>query len=286
MPTKETMTRRQFLKRLGCWLLPLLAPGTAGYSFLEARRLGVQPVTIPIPLLPDPFNQVRIVQLTDIHHGPYLDVERVEHAVELTNGLEPDVIVLTGDYVHRSAEFIKPCFGALARLRAPLGVFGVLGNHDHWEGAEATRAAMRRAGIQELTNRGTWVERYGSRLYFAGVDDLWEGKQDLAAALAEVPQDGCAVLLSHNPDYFPEAVKDWRVRLMLAGHTHGGQVVLPFVGPLIVPSRYGRKYASGLVTEHNQSVYVSRGVGTITPPVRLNCPAEVSLITLVGGSMV
>jgi predicted MPP superfamily phosphohydrolase len=285
-PTDETMTRRQFLRRLGCWLAPMLLPGSVGYSLLEARWLRVQPVTIPLPLLPGHFGQLRIVQLTDIHHGPYLDLARVEHAVDLANSLSPDVIALTGDYVHRSPKFIRPCFQALARLRAPLGVFGVLGNHDHWEDAALTRAEMRRAGIMELTNTGTWVERNGERLYFAGVGDLWEDTQDLPRALSVVPPNGCAILLSHNPDYFPEAAKDWRVQLMLAGHTHGGQVVLPFIGPPVVPSRFGRKYASGLVTEHNQRIYISRGVGTVTPPIRFNCPAEVTLITLVGGSMV
>ena len=138
---------------------------------------------------------------------------------------------------------------------------------------------MKRAGIVEVTNANRRLERSGESLWIAGVGDLWEDEQRLDRALAGVPADGTALLLSHNPDY-NEQMDDRRVELMLCGHTHGGQVALPFVGPPIVPSRFGQKYAAGLVRDDWKQVYISRGVGTITPPVRSGCRPEVTLLTL------
>ncbi len=187
-----------------------------------------------------------ICQITDIHHGPFIAIEYVKRIVELANDLKPDLIVLTGDHIYRSSEYIGPVWAELARLRAPFGVYSVLGNHDHWEGINASRAAQAQAGIPELLNSNapltlTWPR--GARLWLAGVGDLWEDEQNLDDALAGVPTDGTAILLSHNPDY-ADQVNDPRVKLILAGHSHGGQVVIPGLGPVITPCR--RKYAADL----------------------------------------
>lgn len=274
------LSRRAFLTRLGCACVGAMVPASVGYAWaIEPRWLHVYRREVRIPGLPPTFEGLRLAQLTDIHHGPFLGVPRIQHAVALTNFLQPDVIALTGDYVHRSPRYIAPCQRALAGLQAPLGVYGVLGNHDHWEDAALTREEMARAGIMEITNMGVPLERNGQAIWIAGVGDLWEDEQRLEQALARVPPDGCVILLSHNPDY-NEQMEDRRVKLMLAGHTHGGQVNLPLLGAPLVPSRFGRKYVADLVQDGWKQVYVSRGVGCITPPLRFRCPPEVTLLTL------
>ncbi len=199
--------------------------------------------------------------------------------IGLSNSLSPDVVLLGGDYVHRDRQYIRPCFEALSSLKSPRGIYGILGNHDHWEGAEATRQAMRTSGIVEMTNSGVWIEQSGARLRLSGVGDLWEDVQDLDHALADTQQSETAILLSHNPD-FVESITDRRVGLVLSGHTHGGQIVLPIVGAPRVPSRYGQKYLHGLVKTPYTQVFVTRGLGTVTPPLRFCCRPEISLITI------
>lgn len=273
------VTRRAFLRRVGCAAAAALIPACGGYSLLEARWLRIYRSEVPLRGLPPAFDGLRICQLTDIHHGPYLALERVQQAVAVANGLSPHLTALTGDYVHRRPDYITPCFEALAGLRAPLGIYGVLGNHDHWEDEHLTRQEMAGAGIVELTNAGAPLQRGGQWLWIAGVGDLWEDEQLPERALQGVPADGAAILLSHNPDY-NEQLQDRRVKLMLAGHTHGGQVRLPLFGPPLLPSKFGHKYAAGLVEDGWKRVYVSRGVGTVTPPVRFACRPEVTLLTL------
>jgi predicted MPP superfamily phosphohydrolase len=272
-------SRWRLIRRLGCLAVLAALAGITVVAFLEPHWLHVVRTEVDIAGLPPGFDGLRVVQLTDIHRGPYLGSEQVRAAVELANSLQPDLIVLTGDYCHRSARYIPDCFRELSRLRATLGVYGVLGNHDHWADAALSKSAMARAGIHELTNRHWCLERKGDRLYLAGVGDLWADQQRLDEALKGVPSEATVLLLSHNPDY-NEKLRDRRVKLMLAGHTHGGQVALPLLGPLVIPSQYGSKYAAGLIHDGWKQVYVSRGVGVIIPPVRLNCRPEVSLLVL------
>jgi len=226
-----------------------------------------------------PFQGKTIAFLSDIHHGPFTSLEYVNQVVELTNSLSPDVVLLGGDYVHRDPKYIGPCFEALSRLKSAWGTYGVLGNHDHWEGAAATRQAMVAGNIVEMTNSGVWIEKAGDRLRLSGVGDLWEDVQDLDHALADTRQSETAILVSHNPD-FVEGITDRRVGLVLSGHTHGGQVVLPIVGAPRVPSRYGQKYLHGLVKTQHTQAFVTRGLGTVTPPVRFCCRPEIALITI------
>jgi predicted MPP superfamily phosphohydrolase len=273
-----TLSRRRFLK----WGLAsgaALVAGGIGYSVFEAGWLKVAAQSITIPTLPAAFKGLRIAFLSDIHHGGYTGLAYIRNAVRQTLELEPDLILLGGDYVHRSPRYIRPCFEALSELRASLGVFGVLGNHDHWESRSQTSSAMREAGITELTNSGVWLARNGQRLRVGGVGDFWEDTQDLPAALGDAGSEDVCVLLSHNPDY-AELVRDARVKLIVSGHTHGGQAVFPFVGAPVVPSRYGEKYRAGLVNAPATQVYISQGIGTITPPVRFCCRPEISLLTL------
>ncbi len=223
---------------------------------------------------------VRIALLADIHHGPLTGLDFIHEMVEKTVSLSPDLIVLGGDYVHASGRYTRPCFEALSGLSAPLGVFAVLGNHDHWEAPKETHAAIRDSGFTDLTNTGIWLKRGGYRLRIAGVGDLWEDHQDLKSALGDLAPEETSVLLSHNPDYL-EVLDQPGVGLVLSGHTHGGQVYLPPFGAPLIPSAYGQKYRYGLVKTPFSQVFVTRGVGTIYPPVRFCCPPEIALLTLV-----
>ena len=272
------MTRRKFLR---CTTLAALggALGVA-YTMMEAKWLGVNRVTLTIPNLPTAFKGKTLAFMSDLHHGPYVPLSYVRHAVEMANALKPDLIALGGDYPHQGIPYIAPCIRELGRLRAPLGVYAVLGNHDHYDGGQPhVSAALRAAAIPELTNRGLWIEADGARLRLCGVDDYWRGTQDLPAALGETTMRDAVILLSHNPDYVEE-IRDPRVGLVLCGHTHGGQVNLPIIGPPVVPSLYGQKYAQGLVQGPVTQVFVTRGIGTITPPVRFLCRPEIVLATL------
>jgi predicted MPP superfamily phosphohydrolase len=271
--------RRGFLRAVGCATVALIPTGGAAWSLIEPHRIRLAQYRLDVPALPGAFDGLRIAHLTDVHHGPYVALDHVEKAVELANAQRPDLVVLTGDYCHRSWRFIEPSHQVLGGLSAPLGRFGVLGNHDHWASASRSHRAMAAAGTAELTNTNHCLEHKGDRLWLCGVGDLWADQQVLPQALKGVPQDGCAVLLSHNPDY-NEHINDPRVRLVLAGHTHGGQVNLPLIGAPILPSSYGNRYRAGIIHAGGRLVFVSPGIGVISPPVRFNCPPEVSLLTL------
>jgi len=276
-PAKK-VSRRKFLRRV-VWGGLGACGALAVYPFVEARFFRITRRRVAVPMLPEPFAGTTVALVADIHHGPYFGIGFVRSVVDSTNELGADIVALGGDYVYREPKYIEPCIAELAKLRARLGVYAVLGNHDHWESAPRTRAALEKAGIAELDNTGVWLRSSGARLRLCGVDDLWTGTQDLAAALGDCGGDEAAILLSHNPDY-AEGIRDERVRLVLSGHTHGGQVNIPFIGPPVVPSDYGAKYARGLVRAPHTQVYISRGLGTIAPPVRFNCRSEIVVIEL------
>jgi predicted MPP superfamily phosphohydrolase len=272
-------TRRRFLSRGALYSLGGLGLA-AGYPFVEACLPTVRHLTFSLPRLPEIFRGTTVAFLSDIHHGPLTGTGFIRKVVERTQALEPDLILLGGDYVHTSEIYIAPCFDLLRNLSAPLGVHGVLGNHDYWENEDLTRECLAEAGITDLTNTGVWIQKEGHRLRLAGVGDLWEDSQDLEAALGDCGKQEAAILLSHNPDY-AEAVEDARVGLILSGHTHGGQIVIPAYGAPIMPSAYGQKYRYGWVKGPTSTVFVTSGLGTIYPPVRFRCRPEIVLLTLV-----
>lgn len=269
--------RRRFFKRLAQVAGGALAGVTAAQLIFEDRWLQVTRPRISIPDLPSAFDGLCIGHLTDIHHGPYLSYARVNEIVDLASQLAPDLWVITGDLVYRSPKYIEPVWQSLGRLKAPLGVWCVMGNHDHWEGIALSRRAARAAGIACLDNDHTILRCAGERLWLAGVGDRWCHDQRLPKALRGLPREAVALLLAHNPEVADD-MTDPRVKLMLAGHTHGGQVALPLFGPLLVPGQ--RRYASGLVRTQVSQVYVSRGIGMGVVPFRLNCRPELPVYQL------
>lgn len=273
------MNRRRFLKcALGSTLAaPILA---TCYGRLEARWLHVVRQTIFVPNLPPSFEGMKLALVADLHHGPWVPLDFIRAAVEEVNALSPDLIAMPGDFVkvHRHHIWMRPCIEAISHLRAPLGVFATPGNHDHWDQIDRFHRSLSDFGIRDATNSGQWVERGPYRLRVCGIDDLWEGKPNLSAALGDSCEDDCSLLLCHNPD-FVERIRDRRVSLALSGHTHGGQVWLAGYYRH-VPSRYGKKYLAGLVQTPWTQVYVTRGLGLSGPPLRVACRPEVNLLTL------
>lgn len=284
------MNRRQFLQCLTAVGALSTAAGSA-YAVREAKSPVVERIDLPVRNLPAAFDGTTVAFLTDTHHGPGVPLSYLREIVATTNALRPDLLALGGDYVQRRRPFfpsgdpralVAPGVGVLGSLRAPLGRFAVLGNHDRKVSAMLTRRALAQARLTELTNSGVWIERGGGRLWLGGVDDYRTGKPDLRRALGPCRPDDACLLLSHNPDIV-ERIRDPRVGTVLSGHTHGGQVVFPLVGAPFTASVYGQKYRAGLVQGPTARVYVSRGVGTITLPVRWGAPPEISLLTLRAG---
>ena len=272
------MNRRTFLRTALAATVPA-GFGTAAYGVFESGWVEIARPVLALPRLPAVFDGTTVAFLTDIHHGPFTSLDYVNAVVRTTLALQPDLIVLGGDYSLKDGKYIRPCFEALTALDAPMGVYGVLGNHDYRHGLSETRDGFARAGIAELTNRGVWLERDGYRFRLAGVDDLWLGTVDVKAALGDATEDDACLLLSHNPDV-AEKLHDPRVGLMLSGHTHGGQVVFPNGDAPFVPSHYGQKYLKGFVRAPLTSVYVSRGLGTTSAPFRVGSRPELTLVTL------
>jgi len=263
--------------------------GVGGYASLGAPfRFVVRRYKVSIANLPPALRGLRLVQLSDTHYGPFVPLSHIERAITEANRLSPDVVLLTGDYVHSTKAAIAPGVGVFSQLRAKLGVVAVLGNHDHWEDAPATRHAFAAIGVPMLDNDRLFCTRsgltpssQGNALCIAGVGDLWTDRVDLDGALRGVSPEMPRIVLSHNPDFASRIADDQRVDVVFSGHTHGGQIALPGVGPLVVPSRYGQKYAGGLCQGPRCAVVVSRGVGMSVLPLRVNVPPEIVLVELV-----
>lgn len=290
---KQRMTRRGFLIRMG--ILGALGLA-AGKGFYNSRDLRVITLAVGLPCLPPAFEGIRVGQITDIHAGPLVPGWLIQKGVALLMAGRPDVIVLTGDFVSGATRFLwttyggfkqhhlDACMKALAGLKAPLGVYGVLGNHDFWSGnKEAARitSGLEAIGVRVLRNEAVALKRENQKLYLIGVDDYWEPTYNLTKALKGVPENACRILLSHNPDVNEDIERCGKpVHFIIAGHTHGGQIVLPFMGAPYLPSPFGQKYRAGLVRDGNRKTYVSRGLGLFFIPIRLNCPPDVTLLTM------
>ena len=272
------LTRRTFLK----YGLPGIAAGLCGVSYstlIEPQRLSLERVVTRLRNLPSALDGFRIAVLSDFHLHPFTTVDHIRAAVGLANNLRPDLVVLLGDYVDASVDAIHELAPELARLDARFGVFGVLGNHDHWKGAQVVRSALRASGIAVLQNTGVSVTVGQDELFLAGLESAWSGHPDIHSALLNRHRDVPTILLVHEPDYADTSAIDGRISLQLSGHSHGGQVRLPLIGALELPS-WGRRYDHGLYHLRDMLLYTNRGIGLVDIPVRFNCPPEVTEIIL------
>jgi uncharacterized protein len=246
-------------------------------ALTEPYMLTVEHQPIVLRRLPKELDGFRIVQLSDVHHGPFSSTEQIERAVQTANRLRPDIIALTGDYISRERHYAAPCAEMLGRLEAKYGVYAVLGNHDHWTDAALITDLFRAEGITVLINQGVHFEHRGASFWLAGVDDTMVGLEDIPLSLAGARKDEMKLLLAHNPIVLRRAVRAG-VDLVLSGHTHGGQVALR--SERSASGRPRRRLLKGLGRQGNTQIYVNRGLGTVILPVRYGCPPEVSLLEL------
>lgn len=278
-----TSTRRRRLIFAGVVAAPFLL--LALWAFvIEPSRLIVHEKTIAMAAWPISLNGLRIAALADVHAGsPFIDADKLRLIVERTNATRPDVIVLLGDYmVHESwhSNQIAPeeIAATLQNLRAPLGVYAVLGNHDWWHDPNRVRRALESHGIKVVDNDVVRLEKNGTAFWIVGIADAWSLSDDIAGTAKRIPNGEPAIAITHNPDILPRFPPAFL--LTLAGHTHGGQVNLPFLGRRIVPSMFGQRYAAGYVQEEGKHMFVTTGIGTSVFPVRFRVPPEIAVLTL------
>lgn len=294
-PPSRRITRRGLLKT-GLGLAgagAIIVPGTTAYAAMEAAN---SLVITDYTLRPPGWRagqRLTITAIADIHAGgPNMGVERVRQVVDAANALSSDLIVLLGDYfaTHRFVTEVVPPEAwsyELSRLKAPLGVHSILGNHDWWHGIGPTRAALKNVRLAPMENDVLLLGEPGARFWLAGLGDQlayrighsqFRGVDDLPGTLRKVDTDDPVILLVHEPDIFTQ-VPD-RVSLTLAGHTHGGQIRLPLVPPVWTPSQYGARFAYGHIVEQGRHLIVSGGLGTSKVPLRLGVPPEIVRVTL------
>jgi uncharacterized protein len=284
---KRKFSRRDFLKLTGYFFLSTFLTGAGGLVYgilVEPDNLELKEVEIKLPHLASQFAGYRIVQFSDLHMGGWMNGERLRKVVDIVKAQNPDLVVITGDFftgpvwsenlTRAAEEFVAE----ISRLTSDFTTLGVLGNHDYWSDAEEARKALRRCGVIEIGNGFYSLERDGQELHIAGVDDIWYEHDNLDEVLSKLPDTGAAILLAHEPDFADISAKTGRFGLQLSGHSHGGQIVLPFIGAPGLP-RLAHKYPSGLYKVGDMWQYTNRGVG-MSFPIRFNCPPEITVFTL------
>jgi predicted MPP superfamily phosphohydrolase len=286
----DFMNRRMFLKRL---LLGTAAVGAIGMGYsIQAERFRYETVRqrIIMPRLPAAFNGIRIVQISDIHLGYHYTADDFRIVVEKVAQERPDLICFTGDlYDFSIGEDAALCVSLLQSLAAPLGKFAILGNHDYYTGVEQTREILHTGGFTLLRNEHRILQRGEELFCIAGVDDLMGGYPNMDQTLKginTVDEGSTApftLLMAHEANFADKAAQ-YQVDLQLSGHSHGGQIRLPFFGAMVKPP-YGDKYVSGLyrVPGSEMLVYTNRGIGTTKLPFRFLCRPEITILTLAKG---
>ncbi len=291
-------SRRAFMCNAAIGAITIGAAAAPGYATLiEPWSIKIRRYSIPIKRLDPLFDGLKIVQVADTHLGPRIPTSFIEQAYALAIAEQPDLVFLTGDHVHdgtkdnqRAAELCNPLVEHVT-----IAAVGVLGNHDWWGDGNDMSHALRAQGVHMIDNNRLWIDPKTRKITFhdpgagslalVGLGDLTDDYVDPANAFREVINHSATIVLAHNPDCAelkaltePNAPK---IDLMCSGHTHGGQVRIPFLGTPIVPSRFGSKYAGGLVQGPAFPVHISRGVGMSLLPVRVGVPPEISVITLI-----
>ena len=258
----------------------------ADSTLVEPNRPRVIRKEIGLRRWPSRLDGFTIVLLSDFHYDPYCSVHSIRSAINTINALRPDLVALTGDFVSvpwvgNHAKWVahaEPCAQLLRKLNALHGLWSVLGNHDAFSDPEHVTDALQSAGIPVLSNRSVPIEKDGARFWLSGIDDVLGGDPDLPGALHKIPSDEAVVLMAHEPDY-ADFVASYPVDLQLSGHSHGGQVRIPFVRPLYLPE-LAKKYVWGQFQIRALTLYTNAGIGTVQIPVRLNCPPEITHLTL------
>jgi predicted MPP superfamily phosphohydrolase len=290
MTSGTRLTRRDFLKLLwhGFLSSTVLATGGVGYrALVEPGLFSIETVALKLKKLPRSFSGLRVAQVSDIHMGGWMNLERFQQVADLVLAEKPDLLLITGDFLlgHRLTVDIKQAIDDLTKVLSSLAgsvsSFAVLGNHDYWIDQATVRAMLAASGVTDLTNTVSTLTRGGDSLHLCGVDDVWEGDVRLEEVVAQLDDSNVAILLAHEPDYADVSAATGKFDLQISGHTHGGQVAIPFLGPPILPY-LGRKYHTGLYKVGDMFQYTNRGVGTGRLPVRFNCRPEITIFVLSG----
>ena len=251
-----------------------------GIHEFDARDFEVIPLNVNVPDLDPIFNGYRIVHISDIHLGQWISAKRIKGVVNLVNKQKPDLVAITGDSVSYVVnEPVLDMLRYLKNLKPNDATVAVLGNHDHWIGAEEIREVMDEIRIIELENDVYTIERGDASLYIAGVDSITLEKHDLDAVLRKLPETGPAILLAHEPDFADVSAATGRFSLQLSGHSHGGQMIIPGLGTPFRGYKF-RKYPLGEYKVGNMVQYTNRGLGTNVFWIRINCPPEITILTL------
>lgn len=282
--SRFSTSRRRFL---GLAAAAGVAAIGADSLLLEPNHPRIVKQEITLRRWPAQLDGFTLVQLSDFHYDEHFSVHPLKAAIGMVNSLRPDLIVLTGDFVtatdfdggeEKAAANAEPCAALLAQMRAPHGLWAILGNHDWSTDPDRVTDAVRAAGIPVLANQSIPIEANGARFWLSGIAEILFRTADLDAALAKIPSGEATILLAHEPDY-ANHVSRYPVDLQLSGHSHAGQIRLPFLPPLYLPVM-ARKYYEGIYHVGPLTLYTNRGLGTMGVPLRLNCPPEITLITL------
>ncbi len=287
--SNSALSRRDFLRLLKIMGLEAILFAIGGDVYMrdyEPSQVEVSEVTLTLPRLARSFSGLRVVQISDLHYGGWMNAERLTDIIRMVIDQSPDLVTITGDFVMGDDRLKQTVLGkldelasVLKTLSASVPTLGSLGNHDYWLDRTSVVNMLNKAGIKSLNNSVHTITRGDDKLHFAGVDDVLERHARLDLVLSQLPEEGCAILLAHEPDYADVSARTGRFDLQLSGHSHGGQVVLPFIGPPILPY-LGHKYPSGLYRVKDMYQYTNRGVGMTTPYVRFNCRPEITVFTL------
>lgn len=277
MQTK--MTRRQFLKIGVSAVVGVGAAGGAYASLWEPHQLDITRRTLALPSLPKAFDGMKVVQFSDLHLGFHTGAKDVARVVQAIQNEKPDMICFTGDMVDGNTEDMRAAIQPFTELIAPLGLFSILGNHDYKD-VETLISMEEEAGFQVLRNTAVKLRRDGAVIAVAGLDDAFWGQPDPAAVIQDLPDGMFKLLLMHEPDY-ADTTAAHSFHLQLSGHSHGGQIRLPWMGEVITPPG-AKRYVQGLYTigSRGMLLYVNRGIGTTQLPFRFLCKPELTVLTL------
>ena len=289
----SSLTRRAFL-HTGILGLSGLALTSSSFGIMGRNDVEITYRTFNIPNLPRAWHGKTITFLSDIHSGPFMGLDELRNVVRIVNSLKSDIVVIPGDFVTSHVDEMPAFIEAMSELKAPHGVFGCTGNHDYYAGVDAVSRSVEQIDFRMLRNENTRLEIDGEPLFLIGVDDgdahgikdYVEGKRavHIESSFAGIPSHAASILLCHKPYLFEEFAKT-NVGLMLAGHTHGGQIVLARFGRSVLAlSSLASQYVEGVYlpeeSKSNMQMYVSRGIGVVGLPIRINCRPEITKITL------
>ncbi|WP_404787510.1 metallophosphoesterase [Altericista sp. CCNU0014] len=245
---------------------------------LEPNWIEVRSVSLSLPHLAPEFAGYRVVQLSDIHADRRMTAQRIQKIVDRVNRMNPDLVVLTGDFVTRNPQKYAPNLMSLKALKPTDKTLAILGNHDAWTDPDLIQTTLETAGVDVLSNQVVTLNRTLAQLHIGGVDDVWAKRDRLNKVLDALPSTGAAILLAHEPDFADTSAATGRFDLQLSGHSHGGQIYIPFMKRVLPPLAY--KYPLGQYQVGSMIQYTNRGLGSSGIPIRFNCRPEITVFTL------